>query len=627
MTPAYWLKILPAFLASIVLTACPLLPGDQERIEQAEDNLQKVALDPKILEPSDDEMVSGVVDVIVDVDDSVEYEKVALQIGAQVVAEDFAAPFEFELDTYFLASEERITLLAKAFLVDGTQLRSDVVTVEIDPYASGSLYIKSPSLNETYSKESDVTIEWTEVPSAASYEVAVNDFAPIFTNESFVEMSFDEVKRHSVKVRAYDEEGNAGVWTESRSFATGLFALAVDVKKFGYSSNDDPIDFLIDGDDFVLLSSGSDLYSDGSGDSYNPNLMKISHEGDIEWHRTYGDYRNPSSLSKTSSGYLVVAKPEDWYSGVVFETNENGFEDWAYIVEGVERDNIGSDFTREYVGTAIEFAEDKFLISRETTLYEQYKQNMSDSYYQSRIVDFELDFDVVDGDLNTVTSTTVTQPVDAVYDNVNQMLHSSSGLFAAGQYELDAGGNDGSSDGYINTNGSGTVVFSFDPDTGEFESANTRTGGGLANNRLSSLAEDASNNLFISYDSWNQSFATYFLNGSSVSDYINTPSIIYSVLAANTESGGFALAGRDNNYPSNHSRIFIYDQELSLNRAISLWDYSRDLRIRQIRYDDRYGYVVLASEEGSLNSNAYSYTVIFNVSEEGEFISPAKMSQ
>ena len=286
--------LLSSLLVLTLLTGCNLTDEDKKRIDSAEDNLQKVALDPKILEPSNDEVIAGLVEVIVDIDDSVEYEKVTLQIGTDIVGTLTQAPYSFMIDTYFLAGNEKVTLLAKAYMKDGNQLRSEVVSVVVDPNVGSSLQIISPAIDAAFAKSSEVSIQWSPITSASAYEYVLNDDLPVEVTTTEIKLNFDDIAKHSVKVRAKNKHGDVGVWSDAVTFGTGLFAYAFDIKKYGgwssYHRNDDPIDFLITEDDFVILARGSDQYSDGSGDSSNANIAKISTEGELTWHKTYSNY-------------------------------------------------------------------------------------------------------------------------------------------------------------------------------------------------------------------------------------------------------------------------------------------------------------------------------------------------
>jgi hypothetical protein len=612
------------------VSACNLTDEDKNRIDDAENNLQKVALDPKITQPSDQEMVSGVVQVVVDVDDSnarVEYEKVTLLIGPEVVATDFEAPYVFDVDTYFLAGQEKVTLLAKAYTVDGNLLRSDVVNIIVDSNAGSSLGILSPSFGESFEKSDDIDVVWTEIPSAASYEYQLNGGDVVETSESSVQLSFDEISKHSIKVRAINEDGDAGVWSSEVEFATGLFAYAFDIKRYsGYSSydrNDRPVDFLITDDEFALLAAGSDQYSDGSGDSYETNVASITNDGELNWHRSYSSYKNPTAFTKTTGGYLVTSDVHDWYDSAIFETDQYGYVQWSHLKEGVER--VGSDpYSYEEIGAAVELDENNILLSRWLKNYEQYKDDPTDSYWRSRLINSQLSFEVIDKNTNDITETVVEQPVGGEYRDVSHFLITETDIKAVGKFELDSGGNDGSADSYssINPNGSGAVVFSLS-NSGVLDDSKTKTGGGPSNTYIKDVVERANGNLLVGFSGYDRSGATEFNSALTYNDYSNALGIRYGRVATHSTENEYIVAGEANSQYSS-PEILKYKSNGTIQR-ISLYGFSNDLSIKAIKHDERYGYVFLATDEGALNFSNGSYTVIFNMSDDNETMFPTEL--
>ncbi len=612
-----------ALASSLVLTGCNLTAEDRDRIDSAEDNLQKVALDPKILQPSNDETISGVVDVIVDVDDSVEYDKVTLQVGTVVVGTLTEAPYTFSLDTYFLADQEKVTLLAKAYMVDGNVLRSDVVSVAIDDTAAGSLQITSPAQGETFPKNADVTVAWTALASASSYEYQIDDGTIVETQETSISVTFDEIAKHTVRIRAKNADGERGVWTESTQFATGLFAFAFDIKKYGYSweRDDQPIDFLISDDDFIVLASGADGYSDGSGDSYNANVAKINQSGELAWHKTYASYLSPSALSLSPKGFLVNAKKQNWGTGVVFELDANGNVTWDYQVAGVPR--IGSEpYSNEFINGVVALPDEQVLVSRMTFEYEQYKNDPSDSYWRSRLTNKELAFEVIDQNTDEIQRIVVEQPVGGEYTTVNQFMLTDDDIIAAGKFVSESGGNDGSSDSYqyISSTGSGAVLFHLDKESGELNNAKTRTGGGLANGQINDLGRDSSGNIYVAYSDWSRAGATVFNPASSYNFFANATGVAYGVMGSH-ESTNEVLIGGESTTSYLPTQMVRLSSGYETDR-FNLYDYSSDLKIKSIKYDERFGFVVLATDKGNVNFNNGAYTVLFNISEYNDYISP-----
>lgn len=620
-------RLLAVTAATALLAACNLTEDDKKRIDDAEDKIEKIALDPKILQPSDQETVSGVVTVLVDVDDSVEYNKVTLQVGADVVEEDLEAPYAFDIDTYFLASEEKVTLLAKAYMADGNQLRSEVVNIIIDPTAGSSLRILSPSANEAFDQSSTISISWTEIPTAASYEYQLNGGEVFSTTTTTADISLEDVSMHSLRVRAKNEKGEAGVWSQDVSFSTGLFAYAFELKQYGgwssYDRNDSPIDMLISESDFVVLAQGSDQYTDGSGDSYNASVAAISTNGTFDWHQAYANYQNPQSISKTNSGFLVATKGQGWRDAAVFEVDNNGIVQWSHEKPGIEP-NGASTYTNEEINAAVELDSNTILLSRTLRNYEQYKDSPSDTYWQSRLNELQLSFELIDKSTNAVTETVVAQPLDGEYTSVDQFLITENDIKAVGSFHSDTASNDGSHDSYtpIQTNGSGSVVFTLN-NTGVLDSTKTVTGGGPKYTNIKDLATLSSGELLVGFSGWDRSGVTKFNSDLSDSTYVNAQGVQNTRMAAHPTLDEYVIAGEaESQY--GYTQLLRF-QDSTLKSRVQLDKYSSNLSIKAIQYDERFGYVILATDEGSMNNNNGSYSVLFNISDTNEYLVPTQL--
>lgn len=620
-------RLLVVTTATALLAACNLTEDDKKRIDDAEDNIQKIALDPKILQPSDQETVSGVVTVLVDVDDSVEYNKVTLQVGADVVEEDLEAPYAFDIDTYFLASEEKVTLLAKAYMADGNQLRSEVVNIIVDPTAGSSLRILSPSTNEAFAQATDISVSWTEIPTAASYEYQLNGGEIYATNATNVDISLEDVATHSIRVRAKNDKGESGVWSQNVSFSTGLFAYAFELKQYGgwssYNRNDSPVDMLISASDFVVLATGSDQYTDGSGDSYNASIAAITTDGTFDWQRAYASYQNPQSISKTNSGYLVATKGQGWRDAAVFEVDNNGMVQWSHEKLGIEP--VGpSTYANEQINAAVELDSNTVLLSRTLRNYEQYKNSPSDSYWSSRLNELQLSFELIDKSTNTITQTVVEQPSNGEYTSVNQFLITDNDIKAVGAFHSDTVGNDGSHDSYspIQASGSGSVVFTLSK-TGVLDSTKTVTGGGPKYTEVKDVAALSNGELLVGFTGWDRSGVTKFNSDLSDSTYLNAQGIRYTRMAAHPTKNEYIVAGEaESQFGS--AQLLRY-QDSNLTGRVTLDGFSSSLSIKAIQYDERFGYVILATDEGSMNSNNGSYTVLFNISDSNEYLVPTQL--
>jgi hypothetical protein len=207
-----------ALVSSLFISGCS--DTEKERIEQAEDNLEKIALAPQITKPSEDESVSGIVEVYVDVDtdDMSNYESVTLFIEGKPELVDTEFPYEFSFNSYYWSDNEKISLLAKVETINGNQLRSEVVSVPVAASANNTLTITSPQNNSILRSIGEIAVSWTTLNDAVSYEYQINGGEIISTQESSVQISLSGLGFYQAKVRATNAEGHTGDWSTAIDF-------------------------------------------------------------------------------------------------------------------------------------------------------------------------------------------------------------------------------------------------------------------------------------------------------------------------------------------------------------------------------------------------------------------------
>ncbi len=213
-----------AFLAlasTLFISGCELTDEEKERIETAEDNLEKVALAPQITQPSENESISGDVDVYVDVDTGAidSYESVTLFIEGRPELVDTEFPYEFSFNSYYWSDNEKISLLAKVKTLDGNELRSEVVSVPVANTANTALAISSPQTNSVFRSINEISLTWNDLEGADKYEYQINSGGILSTEATSAQVSLPELGNYQVKVRATNVEGHTGAWSTAIDFS------------------------------------------------------------------------------------------------------------------------------------------------------------------------------------------------------------------------------------------------------------------------------------------------------------------------------------------------------------------------------------------------------------------------
>lgn len=206
---------------TVPLLGCNLTDDQKERIDNAEDNVEKIALAPQITKPSEDETISGIVDVYVDVDtDKIDqYKSVTLFIEGSPELVDDEYPYEFTFDSYFWSDNERISLLAKLETLGGNQLRSEVLSIPVDPSANDAITFVSPTANAQLQDVNQVSLKWNSLDSAVEYEYRVNGGEEQAIEGTEVMLPLPQLGAYTVEVRATDAEDHTGDWSSPMAFS------------------------------------------------------------------------------------------------------------------------------------------------------------------------------------------------------------------------------------------------------------------------------------------------------------------------------------------------------------------------------------------------------------------------
>jgi len=703
-------KYLSALVVSscFILTGCELTDDDKKKLDQAGNNLEKIALKPLITSPTNDDIIRDNTTIRVDTDPTVVHSSVTLKIKGEEITTDTEFPFEFNWQPYFWSTEgeSQVTLQVTAITEGDSYLRSDLVNVTLDSELKNTLSIISPSANQSLINVDTTQLQWSAMANATSYEYQLNEQSIVTTADNDVTLELTETGVYSVKIRATNEEGRTGAWTSLSNFTldkpntptlripvitkaasgwnvdiawangltsteveiatdtnfisildntsteatsinkvlptgkyyvrvrttnefghssewgqtkevvAGLFAHKIDMATNGMNTSDYPVDFIINPSDAVVLARYSNM-SDGSGDDFY--VSKIDYKGTTTWGRSLKNYASsPTSINKSSSGYILSGSSSSNYRNrTILEINELGNKLWQHNIQHTH-DTDESTITYERVTDVVELAENKFAILHSSSLSNI--TGVNDWGYTTEFVENILSIDLLDrssGNSN-VTKNTITNPSSGEYVNLNKLLHTDSGLYAAGRYKANnAQGNDNSADDFTPVaSTSGSFLLTLDNTDGTVTSE--RVGGGLADANVTSLIELENGEILTSYDNYYTGAITNFPANANTSSSKIDGAIKYSKIAP-LPNGDYVTVGesRSNDRQSIITRYTSENIQVGSRHTFNNCFY--DLGVTSIKYHPDYGLIILGTDGYNYSSK---YTVIFNITENFEYLCP-----
>lgn len=137
------------------------------------------------------------------------------------------------------------------------------------------------------------------------------------------------------------------------------------------------------------------------------------------------------------------------------------------------------------------------------------------------------------------------------------------------------------------------------------------------------LATLSNGEILVGFSGWGRSGVTKFNSDLSDSTYVNAQGIQNTRMAAHPTLDEYVIAGEaESQY--GYTQLLRF-QDSTLKSRVQLDKYSSNLSIKAIQYDERFGYVILATDEGSMNNNNGSYTVLFNISDTNEYLVPTQL--
>lgn len=201
-----------------LLSGCELTEDDKKNLDKASVNLEKVAIAPLISFPAENKNIENVIEVIVDIDTSVQYKSLALLVDGKEVAIDMEAPYEFTWDPYFWSENTDATFLIRAVTEDENLLRSEIRTVQIGANVRNQVKYLTPTANQIFKNINSTNVSWNARVGATNYEYRVNDttYSTTSTTES---IALPQVGNYSLAVRAIDGQGNKGQWSDEQAMS------------------------------------------------------------------------------------------------------------------------------------------------------------------------------------------------------------------------------------------------------------------------------------------------------------------------------------------------------------------------------------------------------------------------
>jgi hypothetical protein len=405
-------------------------------------------------------------------------------------------------------------------------------------------------------------------------------------------------------------------WSEVQTLTLGLFAGKVDMATQGYDNSDAPVDFVINNDDLVIAARKSNAI-DGSGDDFY--VSKVDLQGDKAWGKSFKNkLASPSTINKTSTGYVLAGKGKTWSDAGILAVSENGGFQWSNEYQHTE-DSIG--YNRETVSNIVEVAADQYVALQTTQnciyIGEANKWGNRPSTCPSENVEYKVKHIDKLGNGHTETDNAVVQSDSGKYDNFSQLLLTDSGLYAAGRYKANNdSSSDSSSDGYTPSVGaSGAVLLKLNKVDGSILSV--RTAGGVTDS-LTSITETQAGDIAVGYSNYYSSVASIFNADNSTGSVING-SMKNAQVVADLIKGGFVMLAQTRN--GNSYSLTRYDEyNNQVGSSTYLNQCFRELRVMKIHSHPKHGIVILGTDKSG--SRYDTHTVFFNVSSDFKYVCP-----
>ena len=226
-------KTLSFVILTTLLTGCQLTEEEKEKIEQAGENLEKIAVAPAISFPAENDTIFKATAIRLDVDNSVSYKSMALVVDGIEVDVDYEAPYEFHWDPYFWSENQKSTFIIRAITAGNNLVRSDILTLPIGSDVHNLVRITNPLDSSVIRNVNTTDISWNARAGAVSYDYKVNGVT-YSTDQTTASIALPVIGSYALSVRGVNSLGYKGKWSdESR------LTLAIPAAPSIYSS--DPV--------------------------------------------------------------------------------------------------------------------------------------------------------------------------------------------------------------------------------------------------------------------------------------------------------------------------------------------------------------------------------------------------
>jgi hypothetical protein len=483
------------------------------------------------------------------------------------------------------------------------------------------------SLDETDTESAfQLNVELESEYPQTTVEIATDVF---FTGSSIVQTSSSDLTHeieltlgtYFVRAKAQNEFGHESEWTSTQEVTIGLFAVAINMAHGGWDDYDQPTQLLIDGNRLIVAANAGPSFGDASGDSLY--MTKVDTKGNKDWSTgLVNQAQSIKSISLSEDGYLVSSRaPGSWRSSKLLRLSKDSGNVMASHIFS-EDTSVGGDpniYTSELLYGTAELTGGEIVALRETSTYEKTGEWSSTLQSKTQTLDV-LNLDLVAPVVDTFE---FPEAPSGEYKNISQLLVDEDKLFAVGLY--DAGTGDASDDfGAPTQSSSGAVVFEVSKADGSINEANTATMSGIGGSYSfdAALTEDSS--IHVAYQNYYSSPVSAIDATRQVTDFYSNSSIRYGEIAIDNDNYAYLVGESVNTY--GYASVTKY-LDGNYRQAATLSRYSRELSIKDVIYDDRYGIVVLGIDESKFfnASSSDEYTVIFNITEELDYLAPSEL--
>jgi len=200
-------------LASVLALGGCITEEEKEKLEQAGQDLAKLANQIIVTYPAADSEVSDAVVIVkADIPSEVQAQSVILLVdGIEVGKDDNGEPWEISWPAYYWGDNNKHSLLLKATNQDGVEIRNQAMSVSVSSSVASSLTITSDQGSFNYISGEEAILSLAPVTQAKAYEVLVND-QEVQTQDPEVALTGLDVGTNIVSYRAILDNPSSDVF-------------------------------------------------------------------------------------------------------------------------------------------------------------------------------------------------------------------------------------------------------------------------------------------------------------------------------------------------------------------------------------------------------------------------------